>query len=211
MSSESRFIVVLGIDPDTAVGWLARAKAVRAATEAHASLFTSIATVLARLAQDVDTVDEAQAAAANRGRSQISERDARLVELKKSFRAVRDAVQGLCDDAPDWEHAAEIAAAAGFGEKKAANYRKPDFYAKVLGNGRVQLFVKVPGYRGSRVYYEWAMSSDGGLTWVELPGTNDADTIVEGLPEAKEILFRHRTTMKSVVSSWSRSLPVLVH
>jgi hypothetical protein len=210
MSTPFRFKLALGIRPDTAVGWLARAKAVGSATGQHASLFLSIAAVLGRLVSDTETLDEAQAAAANVGHDEIGERDARLVDLKKSFRAVRDAVQGLCDEAPDREHAAEIAAAAGFGEWTPATYRKPDFYAKVLGNGRVQLFVKVPGYRGIRVYYEWAMSSDGGVTWVELPGTNDADTIVEGLPSAKQMLFRHRTTVHNVVSTWSRSLPVLV-
>ena len=210
MVTPLRFKLVLGVRPDTAARWLARAKAVCSTTETNASLFVSIAGVLGRLVQDTDALDRAQASAANRGRDDTAHRDSELVELKKSFRAVAHAVQGLCDEAPDVEHAAAIAAAAGFGGKAQASYRKPDFYAKTLGGGRVQLFAKVPGYRGSRVYYEWIMSTDGGATWVPLPGTNDADTIVEGLPHGEEVWFRHRTTMKGEVSDWSRIVKKIV-
>jgi hypothetical protein len=210
MVTPLRFKLVLGVRPDTAVRWLARAKAVCSATETHASLFVSIAGVLGRLVQDTDALDRVQAAAANRGRDDTAHRDAELVELKKSFRAVGAAVQDLCDEAPDVEHAAAIAAAAGFGGKAQANYRKPDFYAKALGDGRVQLFAKVPGYRGNRVYYEWIMSTDGGATWVVLPGTNDADTIIEGLPSGMEVRFRHRTTVKNLVTDWSRIVKAIV-
>ncbi len=54
------------------------------------------------------------------------------------------------------------------------------------------------------------MSTGGGVTRVALPGTNDASTIVEGLPRATEVAFRHRTTVKSVGSAWSRTVPVIV-
>jgi hypothetical protein len=210
MSTAPRFKVVLDVQPETAAGWLRRAKAVCSATEANASMFVSIAGVLGQLVQDTDALDQAQASAANRGHDETTHRDAELVELRKSLRAVAAAVQGLCDEAPDWSHAAAIAAAAGFGGKASMSYRKPDFYAKTLGDGRVQLFAKAPGYRGSRVYYEWIMSTDGGATWVVLPGTNEADTIAEGLPSAKEVWFRHRTTVKNEVSEWSRIVKTIV-
>jgi hypothetical protein len=210
MATGDRFKLILDVRPSTAVRWLSRAKAVCSATKANAPLFASIATELDRLADDTEALDAAQASAANGGRDEVANRDAELETLKKSMRAVAAAVQGLCDDAPDAEHAAAIAAAAGFGGKAKAGYRKPDFYAKTLGSGRVQLFAKVPGYRGIRAYYEWIMSTDGGVTWVALPGTNDADTIVEGLPRATEAAFRHRTTVKSVTSAWSRTVAVIV-
>jgi hypothetical protein len=68
----------------------------------------------------------------------------------------------------------------------------------------------IPGYRGIRVYYEWLMSTDDGATWVALPGTNSADTVVEGLPHGKDVRFRHRTTVKDVTTAWSRTITALV-
>jgi hypothetical protein len=209
MSADFRFLVTLDVRPDTATKWLARAKEVGSSTTRNASIFTSISTELDQLGQATAELDVAQAAARNRGADQIAERDVKLVAVKKTFRAVAIAVQGLCDQAADQFEAAAIAAAAGFGGKEYPHYRKPDFYAKVLGNGRVQLFVKVPGYRGIRVFYEWMMRTGEGA-WVELPGTNSADTIVEGLTPNQVVEFCHRTTVKDVPTAWSRAIEVIV-
>jgi hypothetical protein len=36
-----------------------------------------------------------------------------------------------------------------------------------------------------RASYEWAYSLDGGVTWILLPGTNNATTTVTGLKPAR--------------------------
>jgi len=202
--------VVLKPTPDTPVGWLAKAKSVCSSATSNASTFTAIASVLAQLVTDTAALDTAQAAAANKGKEETSTRNAKFVILKRSLRAMRSAVQGLCDAAPDTAHACDIAAAAALGTRATPTRTKPPVGGKALGNGLVKLFAKVPGKKGARVYYEWRMSTDGGTTWTSLPGTNVSTTAVQGLTPGQKVLFESRTTLKNVVSAWSQSISVLV-
>ena len=201
---------VLNVTPNTAAGWLAKGKAVVSSTSSNASLFSAIASVLAQLAGDTAALDTAQAAAANRGKAETQARNARWAIQRKDLHAVRAAVQGLCDAAPDAAHATALAVGAGLGVKAKPVHTKEPFAGKALGNGVVKLAVKVPGKKGARVYYEWRMSTDGGKTWVSLPGTNVSLTRVQGLTPAPEVQFSSRTTVKNVVSAWSLAISVLV-
>jgi len=200
---------VLKVTPNTAAGWLAKGKAVGSSTASNASMYTAIASILAQLATDTDSLDTAQATAANRGKDEIQARNARWSIQKKSVRAVRAAVQGLCDAAPDPAHATALAVSAGFGVRVKPAHTKEPFAGKARGNGVVKLLVKVPGKRGARVYYEWRMSTDGGKTWVSLPGTNVSLTLVSGLTRGAEVQFSSRTTVKNVVSDWAQAISVL--
>jgi hypothetical protein len=203
--------VVLKVVPDTPAGWLGKAKAVGSSTTSNAAMFAAIASVLGQLAKDTAELDTAQATAANKGKDEISARNAKFVNVKKSLRATRAAVQGLCDNAPDAAHAADIATAAAFGVRGNPIRTKPPLGGKALGNGVVRLYVKVPGKKGTRAYYEWRMSTDGGATWTSLPGTNVSTTEVGGLNSGQKVLFESRTTVKNVLSAWSQSISVLVH
>jgi len=201
---------VLNVTPDTAAGWLAKGKAVGSSTTSNASMYTTIASILGQLATDTASLDTAQAAAANRGKDEVQARNARWSIQKKSLRAVRAAVQGLCDAAPDAAHATAIAVGAGFGVKAKPAHTKEPFAGKALGNGVLKLAVKVPGKKGARVYYEWRMSTDGGKTWISLPGTNVSFTRVLGLTPGAEVQLSSRTTVKNVISAWSPAISVLV-
>ena len=201
---------VLNVTPDTAAGWLAKGKAVGSSTTSNASMYTAIASILGQLATDTASLDTAQAAAANRGKDEVQARNARWSIQKKSLRAVRAAVQGLCDAAPDAAHATAMAVGAGLGVKAKPAHTKEPFAGKALGNGVLKLAVKVPGKKGARVYYEWRMSTDGGKTWLSLPGTNVSLTRVLGLTRATEVQFSSRTTAKNVVSAWSPAISVIV-
>ena len=201
---------ILKVAPNTAAGWLAKGKAVGSSTASNASMYTTIASILGQLATDTASLDTAQATAANRGKAEVQARNARWSIQKKSVRAVRAAVQGLCDAAPDAAHATAIAVGAGLGVKAKPAHTKEPFAGKALGNGMVKLAVKVPGKKGARVYYEWRMSTDGGKTWVPLPGTNTSFTQVSGLTRGAEVQFSSRTTVKNVVSDWSQAISVLV-
>src|SRR6185312_9698087 len=134
--------VVLNVNPDGPLGWLGRAKAVGSSTTENAPMFTSIVSILGQLANDTADLDKAQAAAANKGKDEISARNAKLLNIKNSLRATRSAVQGLCDAAPDAAHAADIAIAAAFGVKQRPARTKPPFGGRAVGNGVVKLYVK---------------------------------------------------------------------
>jgi hypothetical protein len=211
MGTQNNMIeAVLKVAPNTPIGWLAKAKAVDSSTSSNSSMFTAIASVLAKLASDTADLDKAEAAAANRGKAEVKARNATYTNLKKSLRATRAAVQGLCDAAPDAAHAEAIAVAASLGVKNKPVRTKAPFAGKAAGNGVVKLYVKVPGKRGARVYYEWRMSTDGGTTWTSLPGTNVSSTQVQGLTWGQKVLFESRTTLQNVPSAWSQSISVLV-
>jgi len=210
MGATNTIEAVLKVTPNTAVGWLAKAKAVGSSTTENAPMFTSIVSVLNQLANDTADLDKAQAAAANKGKDEISARNAKLTNVKKSLRATRAAVQGLCDNAPDAAHATDIAIAAGLGVKIKPVRIKSPLAGKARGNGVVKLYVKVPGKKGARVYYEWRMSTDGGVSWTSLPGTNVSSTAVQGLTPGQKVLFESRTTVKNTLSAWSQSISIFV-
>jgi hypothetical protein len=211
MSVGRYFTLKLDVKPDTAAGWLAKSKGMHAsATKSeNAPMYTTIAPLLQQLNTNISGLDSAQALAANGGKDAIKARDAKWSDLTKSTHAFVAGVQGLCDAATDPEHAKQIAAGAGLAGKDKPKRTKPDFYGKVLGNGAVHLYAKRPGKKGARVFYEWQISKDGGATWISLPGTNDANTLVEGLTPGT-VHFRHRTIVKNTPSDWSNEIPVIV-
>src|SRR5580692_120611 len=108
MGTTNMIEVVLNVTPNTPVGWLAKGKAVGSSTTSNASLFTAIASIIAQLASDTATLDTSEAAAANKGKDEVQARNAKYVIQRKSLRATRAAVQGLCDGAPDVAHATAI-------------------------------------------------------------------------------------------------------
>jgi hypothetical protein len=210
MEPENRVILVYEVKPNTPAGWLAKSKSIGASTTANASMFTAIAAILGQLANDTQALDGAQAQTANKGKDAVQARNAKASVLRKSLRAAVVAVQGLCDNAADAAHAKAIAAAAGIDTRDPSVVNKPDFHADAIGNGAVQLFRKVPGKRGARVFYEWQMLGADGKTWISLPSTNDANLIVPNLTRGTEVSFRSRTTTKNVPTAWSDAIAIVV-
>jgi hypothetical protein len=210
MSTGNHVFVKLEPDPDTAKGWLDKGKDVTGAANGNAATFTSIATLLAQATSDTQALDTAQSKAANKGRLEISARNAVWSTQQKSLRAFVAGVQGLCDAAPDAAHARAIAAAAALETRRVAVRVAPDPKVTVLGNGAARLYARRPVPRRAGAYYEWAMSSDGGKTWVTIPGTNIAKTLVQGLTPATTIIFRYRTTFQNVVSDWKQTPGIVV-
>lgn len=210
MSAEHRVTIKLDIRPDTPAGWLAKGKAVDAAASANAATFSSISALLAQLGDDSQLLNQVQARAANRGKIGITARNSQWRVLQRSLRAFAAGVQGLCDVAPDADHAKAIAAAAGLDAKLSPVLIKPDFAAKPLGSGAVRLYGRRPVPR-RQAFYEWQMSTDGGASWTPIATTNNARTLVQGLTRAATISFRYRKTVMNVPSEWSQAIAVLVH
>jgi hypothetical protein len=211
MVTDNRLMVSDRITPDTAQGCLNQCKAAGSATTQNASLFTGIANVIAQLASDTTAFDTAQSAAANKGKIETTTRDTKWKAAKKSYRAFVLSVQGLMDNAADEEHARQLAAAASLPVRDKPVRTKAATAAKALGNGVVKLSVKVPVKKGAKCFYEWRMSTDGGKSWVSLPGTNDSFTTVEGLTPSTEVQFSWRYTSNNVISAWTTGFPVIVH
>jgi hypothetical protein len=210
MAAESRVILVAKVKPNTAVGWLAKGKAIGASTTTNAPLYTSLVTLIQQVASDTAGLDKAQAAAANKGLDTGTARNAALTSLQKSTRAFIAGLQGLCDSAPDASHARALAAGASIGVKQTTAHGKADFYGKAVGNGAVHLYAKLPVKKSGRVFWAWQVSLDGGKTWTMLAETNDANYLVLNLTVGTTPSFRCHSTVKNVTSAWSQTIVILV-
>jgi hypothetical protein len=212
MAQGRYFTIKLEVKPRTARGWIAKGKAVVASATRPESvtLLTSIASLLSQVQTDLGVADGAEAAVANKGKTDYSNRNVKLGSLQKSLRAYVAGLQGLCDTASDMEHALQIAAAAGLAPKDKSVPNKAELSGKAVGNASVHLFAKLPAKKTSRIFHEWLMSKDGGATWIALPGTNDASTLVQGLPVGTTVWFRHRMIVKNTPTDWSQHIEIPV-
>jgi hypothetical protein len=75
-------------------------------------------------------------------------------------------------------------------------------------SGSVKLVA--PKAAGKSVAYEWAYSIDGMKTWVLLPVTVQASTIVDGLQPGSTVVFRYRVTTKRGAGDWSDPVSIIV-
>ena len=204
-------IVTHGVKQRTPRAFLAKGKVIGVQTTANAGQYTSIANEIQQLATDTTALDKAEAAAANRGKEEIKQRNVALNQFKKSLRAFLRALQGLCDAAPDPTQAEALAVGAGVSVKGSTTPRpKAEISGKALGNGEVHLYARLPATKNKRLFWEWQQMSADGKTWVTIATTNDADFLVQNLTPATLISFRCRFTRKNVPSLWTQALVVHV-
>jgi hypothetical protein len=204
MQGENRVVIKLEPKPDTAVGWLKKAKTVCATAGQNVGatgLLASIASLLTQVVTDTTNLDGLQAKAPKGAPADTAARNVGWGALKKSLRAFVRGAQGLCDAAVDVDHAKAIVAAAGLDDKVVPVRVTPPLRAKALGNSAVRLYARRPVARRSGAFFEWQMSTDG-KTYTAVAITNSATTTVQGLTPATTVYFRARSTFKNVTSGW---------
>jgi hypothetical protein len=209
MSTSPRVKIKDTVSPNTPAGWLKQGKGVVTASKGAGAPVASIQE-LAQLDTDTQALDAAQAKAKNRGRAEVTARDAAWKTQQTSYRAFVGEVQKLCDAAPDAEHAKAIAAAAGLQYKLRAPSVTPDLRGKALGNGQVRLYGRRPTPKPSAVFYEWQQLGADGKTWTTFATTNKARALIEGLTPMTSASFRYRKTVKDVPGEWSQTVAVAV-
>jgi hypothetical protein len=74
-------------------------------------------------------------------------------------------------------------------------------------SGSVQLITHAVDRRAS---YEWQCCTDGGKTWVLLPVTLQAKTVVLGMTPGATVSFRYRPVTKAGEGDWSQPTSLLV-
>jgi hypothetical protein len=106
------------------------------------------------------------------------------------------------------EYGHSIIESAGMDVKKTRG-PGPRIFKAEFGGVSGSVYLEVP-QAGDRASYQWQYSVDGGVTWVRLPDTSDADTTVTGLKPLTTVHFRYRTLVKNVTSDWSGKISILV-
>jgi hypothetical protein len=161
---------------------------------------------LAKVLAAAQALDEAQTKSQSGAKGLADARNAKRRVLDNLLDRLRAYVEGVANDDP--EQGPAIVESAGMDLVTRSHPQRPAFGA-TWGDvsGTVKLRVKA-GPKGSR--YEWQMSTDAGETWIDLPSTMQARTLVAGLEPGKTYWFRHRILTRKGQGDWSGAISLLV-
>jgi hypothetical protein len=202
--SQHRIQVALNL-PDSVPALVIAARVIIEAMTGN-PVFPAPVPALAKVASAVEALNEAQVAVLTRARGTAALRDSRLRVLVSLLRRLGAYVQGVADDDP--ERAVSIIESAGMSVKKKGSASKaPLAVTQGKRSGTAQLAARSAGDRAS---YEWQYSADGGKTWLPIPRTNQAKTLVTGLPVGTKCLFRLRVLTAKLATNWTDPVPLLV-
>lgn len=168
--------------------------------------FPSPTPSLAAVAAAVQDLSDAIVAARLRTLGAIAARTDKRAVLVALLQQLKAYVQAVAD--ADIENQAAIIVGAGMSVRKSPAFAGRVFSARrgVL-DGTVKLLAPRAAQRAG---YEWACSTDGGNTWVTLPITLQAKTLVTGLVPGSTVHFRYRATVKSGGGNWSEAIAFIV-
>jgi hypothetical protein len=163
---------------------------------------------LSTMADLVQAVVTAQTAARGRGQGTREARDLAVKDLKNGGAMLAAWIQGVVNARPG--SASAILAASGYGEKGVGKYSKPDLGVSQKQPGGPVVLDGKAAPRHARAFYGWRYMLPGETTWVMLPNTNEAHTVVTGLPALATVTFAYQITVKSVPGEWSQPVSFLV-
>ena len=134
-------------------------------------------------------------------------RDIRYEAVLKDLRSYQNFVQDLADAASDRPTAIAIIEASGFGLRVFGVRVKPPLSAKLTTvSGAVRL---IAISEGKKATYNWQMSLDNGVTYIDMPSTLVAKAMATGLPLYVKILFRVRTLSGLGLSTWCTAVSII--
>jgi len=173
--------------------------------EAHATTFPTPSPSLKQVRKNLDALSAAQAAFQTFMGTVAAREAARKVSVTDA-KGLHAYVQGIATANP--EQAEIIAAYASMTVRKTPLRHKPDLVVKQLVSESVKLVAK--RINGGRAY-EWEYSLDGGKTWIRLPTTTRATTVVLGLESGTVVWFRSRAILrKTGQTDWCQPVSHLV-
>jgi hypothetical protein len=218
MLAENRIVPVLLISKNTPEGWSVKAKAMGAGMLASPSVFVSPTPTPAQLGAAAQAVDMAQGQVALRTKGASEARNLAWLTLKKLTRSSVVYVQGLCDAAPDAEHAVAICAAATLGSKKVAKRVKAVLAAALTTTpgtvalvANASLLVASGTGKAKQRTYLWRYTINGGQAFVNADPTPVAHTEVAGLPLNTSVGFQVAAKDSKGTGPWSQTVTVFVH
>jgi hypothetical protein len=206
-NGDLRFVVAPNLKGDVP-GLLSQTDGVVAGIEAHAVLFPNASSVVQGLKD---------------ARKALADKHVETGPLKRSARArspeeralrnkVTDAarfVETTANDDP--ANGPAIIAASTFSQKARSTHSKgPLNLRRGPASDSVVADAKAVK-KGSKAFYSWRYSVDGGATWIEVAQTNIHLTLLEGLPVGKTVFVQVAITQKNIRGPWSDSASLLVH
>ena len=158
---------------------------------------------LATFDTNIDALEVAEAKASTHVTGSKALRDKAYDLVLDNVHNLQAYVQTLADNAADVDDAIALITNSGFDLKNQGVRVKPDFEVKQGElSGSAELIAKFSGLRTAN---EWQMSTDQ-QTWIALPTTIQASTVVTGLAVKTTVYFKHRPVTKDGIGNWSQIL-----
>jgi hypothetical protein len=192
--------------PTRVADFIVRAQLIHDTMAANAGTVPSPTPPLAVLQTHITTLVTREAAAQARTAGTVTDRNTAWKVVRVDLASERAYVETLVNADP--ENASTIAQDAGMALRKVGTRNKPLLAAKPgPTSGAVHVVAKATA---GAVANEWQYSVDGGKTYVDLPTTSGAATLVQNLTPGVTVLFRQRPVTRKGVGDWSVPVPLVV-
>jgi len=169
---------------------------------------TSLTPTVAQVSADVSAYNASIVPAKNRTPGAVAARNLKDQACKADMEAWARIVQVAADANPS--QARTIIESMGMFVKTVTIRTKLPLTIEVQPvPGAVKAIARA-GAKGTRVFFEFQYSVDGGKTWLPGGTTTDSSIVITGLPSATYVGFRYRTTNKNVPGPWSQVVTDLV-
>jgi hypothetical protein len=199
-------VAVLNL-PKTNLALIIFAKAVHDHLEGNV-YFPSPQPSLAVFAADIAALDQAETEAASGGKGKAKARDAKQKKVRADLLHLRDYVQSEVEKVGDPALAAVMIESAFMGIRKLMKRHKPVLRASNTDvSGTVRLDAKAVG---PTVTYYWSYSLDQ-QTWISVPDTMQAKTLISGLTPGRTYYFRFRALTRAGTVDHCQPVALIVH
>jgi hypothetical protein len=168
--------------------------------------FPSPTPSLAQVSTSIDALATAQTGAIGRAKGAVTTRNEKKAALVTDLRQLKAYTQSVADAAPA-ENAASIIESSGFAVRKTVTHHARTFTATA---GPVSGTAALRTASAGRASYDWQYSTDGGKTWISVPGTLQTKTTITGLTPGANVQFRYRALTKTGEGDWSQPVALVI-
>ena len=201
MKTIGNSIVLLGLPKGTSVPKLiVRVTGIVDTMSVNKTVFPSPTPALVQVTSDLGALTSAETAFKSHLGTHEARETARLAVVADAH-ALATYVQSLVNANPS--QAAHIAASAAMTLKATGTQNKAPLATKQKVSGSVIAVAKAT--KGAKAN-AWQYSTDGGKTFIDLPPTTRATTVLPDLPPGTTVQLRHRPLTKAGLGDWSQTV-----
>lgn len=182
---------------------IAQALRIVAAMTKNVAIFPTPNPTLSAISDAIVALEQAQTLALTRAAGAVTARALKETALRNLLKLLGAYVQSVANNSPS--EAANIFAAAGWTEKTIGKHVKLPLAVTQGAMGTAHL-VATAAPKHQKAFYGWRYTTDGGKSYVTAPGTNDAKTVITGLPPGVLVGFQYNMTIKNVTGEWSQTV-----
>jgi hypothetical protein len=156
----------------------------------------------------ITAFEEAETKAATRAKGAAEVRDAKRLKVKEDLLHLRDYVQSVVEAQATIRDGASLIESAFMSVRQSSKRSRAELSAKNAEvSGSVVLDAKAVA-RTAAYYWQYSLDQQ---TWISVPDTLQARTVITGLTAAKTYYFRFRALTRTGETDFSQVVSLLVH